>query len=206
MSTVRPEHWGDVCGLTDDEIDGQRVSEGIPVRVKKNPALPSEKDVEEHYASNHVPFRSWCKACVMGKGVNSAHFKTNREEEQSVTTVSMDYAFMTNDDVKDSEQGYMPILVMLDRNTGKLNANVVPTKGINPYAVKKAVQNINLLGYSKIVLKCDQEPAIVSLRDAIKRELGTTTVPEESPVGESQSNGEVEGAIKLIKAQIRTMR
>ncbi len=51
----------------------------------------------------------------MGKGVNSAHFKTNKEEEQAVTTVSMDYAFMTTDDEKDSEEGCMPILVMVDR-------------------------------------------------------------------------------------------
>ncbi len=206
MNTVRPERWKELYGLTEDEVQGERVSEEVQVRVKKNPVLPSEKQVEEHYASNHVLFRSWCKACIMGKGVNSAHFKSNKEEEQEVSTVSVDYGFMTNDDEKDSEAGYMPIVVMVDRNTGKLNANVVPSEGVNPYAVKRVAQNIRLLGYSKLVLKCDQEPAMVALRDAVKRELETVVVPEESPVGESQSNGEVEGAIKLIKAQIRTMR
>ena len=30
--------------------------------------------------------------------------------------------------------------------------------------------------------------------------------PEESPVGESQSNGEVESAIKQVRGQFRTMR
>ena len=101
MSTVRPEHWGDICGLTEDEIEGQRVSEGIEIKVKKNPMLPSEKQVEEHYASNHVPYRSWCKVCVLGKGVNSAHFRTDKEEEQAVSTVSIDYAFITHDDVRE---------------------------------------------------------------------------------------------------------
>ncbi len=192
MNTVRPEHWKELCGLTEDEVQGERVSEEVQVRVKKNPVLPSEKQVEEHYASNHVPYRSWCKACVMGKGVNSAHFRTDKEEEQAVSTVSIDYAFMTHDDVKESEAGYMPILVMLDRNTGKVNANVVPAKGVNPYAVMRTAQNVKLLGYDKIVFKCDQEPAIVALRDAVKRELQMAVVPEESPVGESQSNGEVE--------------
>ncbi len=165
MNTVRPEHWKELCGLTEDEIQGERVSEEVQVRVKKNPVLPSEKQVEEHYASNHVPYRSWCKACVMGKGVNSAHFRAEKEEEQAVSTVSIDYAFMTHDDAKESEAGYMPILVMVDRNTGKLNANVVPAKGVNPYAVARTAQNVKLLGYDKVLFKCDQEPAIVALRE-----------------------------------------
>ncbi len=195
MNTVRPEHWKELRGLTEEEIKGERESEEVQVKVKKNPVLPSEKQVEGHYASNHVPYRSWCKACVMGKGVNSAHFRVDKDEEQAVSTVSIDYAFITHDDVKESGAGYMPILVMVDRSTGKLNANIVPAKGVNPFAVTRLVQNVQLLIYDKVLFKCDQEASIVALRDAAKRELGMTAVPEESPVGESQSNGEVECAV-----------
>ena len=56
------------------------------------------------------------------------------------------------------------------------------------------------------MLKCDREPAMMALRNAIKVESPLEIVPEENQIGESQANGEVEGAINLIKAQIRTLR
>ena len=47
---------------------------------------------------------------------------------------------------------------------------------------------------------------MMALRNAVKAETGVHVVPEESPIGESQSNGEVEGAVRMIQAQVRTMR
>ncbi len=58
----------------------------------------------------------------------------------------------------------------------------------------------------KIIWKSDQEPAILRLRDAVKNESELEIIPEEVPVGESQGNGEVEGAIKLVKGTVRSMR
>ena len=69
------------------------------------------------------------------------------------------------------------------------------------------------LGYSKFVLKDDQEPAIKALREAVIRRINAIrgdvhiqVITEESPVGESQSNGDVESAIKQTRGQSRTMR
>ena len=57
-------------------------------------------------------------------------------------------------------------------------------------------------------MKSDQEPSILALLAAVKRELreACEIVPEESPVGEHQSNGQVENAIKNVQGQVRTMR
>ncbi len=122
MSTVRPEHWGETCGVSYTEvfgeafgssvgvIDGEEESEGITAKVKKRPDLPSEKEVEEHYAADHTPYRSWCRACVMGQGANTPHRSGNQQELQPVSTVSMDYGFMTHEEAQ-TEDGYMPILV-----------------------------------------------------------------------------------------------
>ena len=52
------------------------------------------------------------------------------------------------------------------------------------------------MGYSRIILKSDQEPAMVSLTEAVKQEKVCDVLPNESPVGESQSNGAVENSIK----------
>ena len=57
------------------------------------------------------------------------------------------------------------------------------------------------------MIKCDQEPAIKALRSCITQELsGVAVIPEESSVGESRSNGEVERAVRTVKGQFRTFR
>ena len=90
---------------------------------------------------------------------------------------------------------------------------MVKAKGLESYAVERVAKEIINLGCSKFVLKDDQEPSIKALREAVirritalKGDLDIQIIPEESPVGESQSNGEVESAIKQVQGQFRTMR
>lgn len=53
------------------------------------------------------------------------------------------------------------------------------------------------LGYAKFVFKSDQGPALKQLKEAVTRQCMqgetkvTQIIAEESPVGESQSNGEI---------------
>ena len=61
----------------------------------------------------------------------------------------------------------MPMLVMKDRCTKAKFANVAPAKGRDPYAIKRFAQDIALLWYKKMIIKDDQEPAIVDLRNAV---------------------------------------
>ena len=49
-------------GVGDDEIG----EEGSNTRVIKLVPMPDSKTVEEHNAAGHVPFRAWCKFCVLG--------------------------------------------------------------------------------------------------------------------------------------------
>ena len=46
----------------------------------------------------------------------------------------------------------------------------------------------------------------MALRNAVKGDVAIDVIPEENPIGESQANGDVEGAIRMVKAQVRTMR
>ena len=82
------------------------------------------------------------------------------------------------------------------------------TEGPNDtWIIDKVVNDISEMGYSnqRIILKCDQEPAIVRVQEDImsKRPL---TVPRHSQVGESAANSEVEGAHRRIFAQVRTLK
>ena len=47
------------------EIDASEDVE--PLQTAPSPELPSAKAVEEH-RHLHVPYRDWCKFCVMGRG------------------------------------------------------------------------------------------------------------------------------------------
>ena len=124
-----------------------------------------------------------------------------------IIVVSMDYGFMTEEG--DGEEEVMPMLVMHDRDTKMKFAHIVPNKGVHPYAVARVTKDLELLGHTELILKSDGEPAIVSLKQAVKNELAgiintedqeeerikskvTRAIPEESPVGDSQSNGEAE--------------
>ena len=63
----------------------------------------------------------------------------------------------------------------------------------------KLFVEIRNLGYKRLILKSDQERSIKALKDAVKeRMMDIELVLEESPVGEHQSNGEVENAVKRM--------
>jgi len=101
----------------------------------------------------------------------------------------------------------MPILVLKDRETKSIQADVVPRKGEDEYAIRRLSQMIRSLGSKKVILKSDQEPAIKSLKERVKANVqDVDIIIEESPVGESKSNGEVERAIRSVKEQFSTFR
>ena len=119
-----------------------------------------------------------------------------------MATVSIDYMFMEDGR---AELG-MPILVMKDGEAGMIFANVVPQKGVEGYAVKRLSKDIDSLGHKKVILKRDNEPAIVALKDVVRIECKTERVKEESPVGDHQASGEIEMANQQAQCQFRVMK
>ena len=103
-----------------EEEEGERA---IIVKVKHRPELPNQEEVDQHFAANHVPFRSWCKHCIMGRSDNNAHKKSKNHDQQEVTTVSCDYGYMTSESKhgeKEEDESGNPILFMVDRKSGKI--------------------------------------------------------------------------------------
>ena len=100
------------------------------------------------------------------------------------------------------------ILVTKDLNSRAIMADVVGHKGRGePETVAQAVENVVRLGHrSKFIIKVDNEPALVSLRDRVVEELaatGTQILVESIPAGESESNGSIENAVRLVKDMVR---
>ena len=100
----------------------------------------------------------------------------------------------------------MPVLVIKDRKSGFKASFVVPRKGRSSHAAKRVSKVLDVLGYRRLVLKSDQEPAILQLKEQVKDERTEEIIMEMSPVEDSRSNGEIEKAIQDVQGQIRTLK
>jgi len=128
------------------------------------------------------------------------------DEEERVPIIAGDYAFIT---VKtDGVIKKITMLVMGDFKTKAIFAAVVPQKGSGDGAVvKRIVKWLNNLGHRKIIYKSDQENAMTEIWRKVKEDQTVECkemVPEESPKGDSQSNGFIERCVREVKGMIRT--
>ena len=140
--------------------------------------------------------------------------------------VSMDYAFMGDKSIDEDAEEHVvgdedyeannadetkaKILVARDSRSRVCAAIPVPQKGLDndDWSLNECLRFLEFLGYTNVVLKSDQEKALSALMRKIRTHRGdqTQTMQENSPVGDSKSNGLVERAIQTVQGQIRTLR
>ena len=215
----------------DPDVDHEEVeSEEVqPVRSAPSPEMPSPAEIEAHRES-HLPYRSWCQDCVLGRAIGQMH-KRKVAKSSGVAVVAMDYFFMTPTglhlkDQAEQEAGgpafeeavktgkIVKCLIMKCRTTKAVAAFVVPQKGIDPdrYASDRVTAFIEWLGHTKVIIKGDGEPAMKALiRDSLKvlRVLVQDVEQaseEHSPEYDSRANGDVEAAIRRLRELFRTAR
>ena len=209
------------------EIEGEDDVE--PLNKASNPRLPSAADVEEHNRT-HIPYRSWCKWCVEGRGRGEQH---RSSPGSSVPIVGLDYFFITSGGVmKRDELEYgldtageeqlsaaraqgniVKCIVIRCFDSKNIFAHCVPCKGVDEegYVADLVVRDILWLGHSELIVKGDNEPALQAL---IQRSLEVLRVntsvdkisDEQSPAYDSQSNGGTEVGVMLIRGLFRTLR
>ena len=170
-----------VCGVCNvGEEDGSFDAEDVqPQQTLRTPELPSRSVIEEHRI-DHCPYRCWCDECGEGFGRERGHGRA--DNLQLTAVISMDYMFVTRKGVvvKQNEEGWddpeaLKILVVKDSKSKAVFAHAVPKKGVDDkrYSVDKVVEDVLYLGYSKVLLKSDNEPAIIKL---LKESLGSLKV------------------------------
>ena len=131
---IRPERRDlDICNR---EVVG--TSDGVNVRIPaprgrefglrnprklQGPKLPSKKEVEDHNLSGHMPYRSWCTLCVMGRGKAAPNSKQSRVD--GLPELHIDYCFMATED-----KPLATILVAKETTSKMVMATVVPMKGV----------------------------------------------------------------------------
>ena len=68
-----------------NEGDEEFLEAEIP-RVSMNPNNPTSREKQEHEDSGHYVYRSWCAACVEGRGVGRQHRNELLDEEERERT------------------------------------------------------------------------------------------------------------------------
>ena len=117
----------------------------------------------------------------------------------------MDYAFLTSHD----EPDHLPkVLVVYDDEEDAMWALLVKHKGASQEVVSWVLQKLEEGGHKgkQIAMKTDQEEAIMSLKKAIMLRRYAKTVPLESKVKVSQTNGRMERAVRKWRGQFRKIK
>ena len=196
-----------------DEFREPGDEQGRRPQVLRGPPRVSRQEREEHELT-HVPYRSWCPYCVKGRARNTPHRRAvGQGRSEATPKVSMDYFYMSTADQLANEN---PILVMLDEATGERYARAVGKKGLGSegerdWLIKDLSEELRTWGHAggtagHIILKTDGERSITAVRDALARYHGGKVVPETPPRGESQSNGAVEEAGKIVREYARVLK
>ena len=88
----------DIAEAEAQEADDAEQSKLAP---KRGPSDPTPEEEEEHCA-HHAQYRSWCRACVAGRGKTRAHKQLEAEREHLLPTWHIDYMFLGTGSVKES--------------------------------------------------------------------------------------------------------
>lgn len=191
----------------DEEVHAEEPESGIRKPIKMaNPKLPSELEIEEHELS-HVPYRSWCRHCVRGRGKELPHMAAG-SGAGGAHEIHMDLCFPGEED----GSGGLTVLVAQDRESRMKMASAMPSKSTGTFIARRIVAFMREVGCEQgdLTVKTDQEEAMKSIVTAVGRVRaaaggGRMTV-EMSPVGQSQSNGIAERAIQSVEGQTRVLK
>ena len=130
--------------------------------------------------------------------------------------LSCDYMYLSRsgvfarDELPQGERdGAIRVIVAKCSKTQALFAHVVPQKGVDPdgYVVEQLRQDVLWLGHSRVVIRSDNEPALLRVVEktvaALRRSAGVESASSEGSVPyDPQTNGHAEGAVRLIKGQL----
>ena len=169
--------------------------------VQAAPGQPTQREIDEHNTT-HFPYRAWCEHCVLHKGRQDAHHHQDHERA-SHSVISFDFGYCSR---RPDTSDKITVLFAHDRATGLVHAIPTPAKGgrCASYLCTELTRFILWTGHPKVAIKCDQEPATLSLMEAVRKACrlhGVATVPEPVAIGNHEGNGAVEQAVHGVRQQ-----
>ncbi len=163
----------------EDEVNIEGDEEVEPLRTAPSPQKPSAKEVEDHRTC-HIPFRCWCKWCIMGRGRGIQH---RASPGSHVPIIGLDYFFMTRGGIKKRDElkvdlpsdaaiqdarmkgGVVKCIIVRCMQSKILFAHCIPCKGIDEdqYVTGLITDDLEWLGHTRMIIKADNEPALQAL-------------------------------------------
>ena len=202
-----------------EEAEPSRGGERAPlVRTRKSPPAPSKEEIERH-SLTHMPYRSWCRHCVAGRGRDSPHKGTTHILRHP--HVHVDYCFLRDSredgGAASSSSGEvarrtLPVLVMRDEGSGALAAHAVSRKGDLEGIEQQILRDLEKWGMRGVITwKSDSEPALLDLMKGVARRREAANpqariIPETSPPGDSKANGRAERGVQALEEMVRVLR
>ena len=192
----------------DDDAPVLGEEEVQPPRVATQPNLPCRDQIYVHEAMGHAQYRSWCEACVHGQGREDRHLRDSKS--RTVPILHYDYGFLTEKDEEDVRlkrkelSQVTRLLIGRDSRSKMLFAHMIPRKGIShgSWNFERVNEDIAKLGYRRLIVKQDKEPAIVAqVREAQRIAGGIEVLDELAHTGDPQSNGAAEQAVWTVKSK-----
>ena len=193
------------------ELEEEESTEHQPVRSVIGPRQPTQAQIDDHEASGHAAYRSWCRFCVSARGIGTQHRSQSEEHgaEDTDPIIYMDYGFINKDGkyVVDEREGEhtVPIIILKDSKWKCYGATTVQQKGPDEEAVKYCVEYCKALGHRRVMIQTDGEPAIRALKSAIIKATENEITVRESPPYDHKANGVAEEAVKEVKRQTRVI-
>ena len=168
-------------------------------RRHRAPHEPTAEEAERH-ALMHVPHRDWCEVCVCGKARNSPRRRS--KHDSTIAQVEMGYFFLTSA-AHLTER--LTVLVITWAGGGALAATV-GVKGVTPYMLRFACGTIETWGLKDIIIRTDQEQAIMALVRSVRDRRKEKTQMANALRHSHASTGDVERVSQTLAPQVRCLR
>ena len=180
-------------------------SKSVP-EAKPLPDVPEPPAAEvARHRLTHVPYKRWCKYCVMARMLNTPHW-TRPAFSRAQPLLVMDYCFVKHA----GDERFLTCLVGRVYPSMTVFASPCAQKGPDSYVTRRLAGFLKACGLTTFNYMCDQEGAIRTMITEVievtkSRGEWIGAIPEHSPVGESQSNGRAERAVQQVEDQVRTL-
>ncbi len=89
---------------TEVQIDDEP-EEIEPVKKSTDPGRPTAAQFEDH-RMDHLPYRCWCKWCVLGRGRGDQH---RASAGSSIPLIGPDYFYMTTGGMNQAQRARSPV-------------------------------------------------------------------------------------------------
>ena len=106
------------------------------------PVVPTKAEIEAHNVT-HLPYRSWCRWCVMARRRASPHTRSKASSRRSIPLLVADYCYMR--DCHDTELA--TVLVAKLYPARAMLAIVVDQKGLSQTVISRVAKFIKDSGY-----------------------------------------------------------